>query len=83
MTLAITITYAARQYSVMVNYRDTVNLINEVEDLRERDHAYNLRDVEMQLAFGIIVHDKVTFNQINIDLTGILEFEVYQIETQF
>ena len=73
MTLAITITYAARQYSVMVNYRDTVNLINEVEDLRERDNAYNLRDVEMQLAFGINVMDKITLNAIDIDLTGILE----------
>ena len=77
MTLAITITYAARQYSVMVNYRDTVNLINEVEDLRERDHAYNLRDIEMQLAFEIIVLDKITYNPINIDLNGILEFKVF------
>ena len=67
----------------MVNHRDTVNLINEVEDLRERDNAYNLRDVEMQLAFGISVWDKNNFSPINIDLTGILEFKVNLIETRF
>ena len=71
--LAITITYAARQYSVMVDYADTVNLINEVEDLRDRYNQYNLRDIEMQLAFGINVMDKITLNAIDIDLTGILE----------
>ena len=71
--LAITITYAARQYSVMVNYADTVNLINEVEDLRDRYNQYNLRDIEMQLAFGITVLDKITLNAIDIDFTGILE----------
>ena len=58
----------------MVEYRDTVNLINEVEDLRSRDDAYNLRDVEMQLAFGIVVLDKITYNPIDINLNGFLEF---------
>ena len=71
----ITITYAARQYRVMVDYADTVNLISETEDLRDRDNAYNLSDIEMQLAFGITVVDKITFDVIDIDLNGIFELE--------
>ena len=72
---AITIPYAARQYSVMVDYADTVNLISETEDLRDRDNTYNLSDIEIQLAFGITVVDKITFDVIDIDLNGIFELD--------
>ena len=65
----------------MVNYRDTVNLINEVEDLRGLDSAYNLSDIEMPLAFEIHVLDKITFERIDIDLNSVLEFKVYHFKT--